>query len=161
MNHAGHELSSCGRYGLEKDKVSQLKVRFMYFTDVFWNWRYLLLSICIYYRFLFPKFWFSTIIFLIQRYGITPVEDLRKAVEDTEIILLAVKPQNLSDVSSHLQGCTFSSKSTLVSILAGVSISKLKDAFPSVDAVVRTMPNTPSSVREGMTLWVATKKTSR
>lgn len=61
-------------------------------------------------------------------------------------LMLCVKPANVTEVSKKLQGHA----RVLYSVLAGTTLSKLKDAF-STDAVVRTMPNLAASVGKSMT----------
>ncbi len=44
----------------------------------------------------------------------------------------------------------------IVSIVAGVSMDSLKEAFKT-DKIIRCMPNTPAVVMEAMTVWTAFK----
>ena len=61
-------------------------------------------------------------------------------------VLLCVKPNNVEDVSKKLKG----KAKVIYSVLAGTTISKLKNALKS-GAVVRAMPNLAASVGESMT----------
>jgi len=75
-----------------------------------------------------------------------------KAIADSDIIVLAVKPQIMKLVCEPLQTDLKNQKSLLISIAAGVSIANLKrwlggQALP----IVRCMPNTPALVQSGMT----------
>ena len=85
--------------------------------------------------------------FLAQKYKVRVTADNQTAVADTEILLLAIKPQILSKVVADL---TPNSESTVISILAGVTIDRLEQAFPK-QPVIRVMPNTPATVGAGMT----------
>lgn len=61
-------------------------------------------------------------------------------------ILLCIKPANVEEVSSKLQGTA----RVIFSVLAGTSLEKLKKYFDT-HAVVRTMPNLAASVGRSMT----------
>jgi pyrroline-5-carboxylate reductase len=64
------------------------------------------------------------------------------------VLLLAVKPQILAKVVAQLSASN--PQQLVISILAGVSIAQLEQAFPD-RAVIRAMPNTPATVGMGMT----------
>ena len=85
--------------------------------------------------------------FLAQEYGVELTTDNRLAAGATEILLLAIKPQVFEAVAAGLQDV---SVPVVISILAGVPLSKLEAAFPG-KAVIRAMPNTPATVGAGMT----------
>jgi pyrroline-5-carboxylate reductase len=76
------------------------------------------------------------------------------AAIDAEVIILAIKPQNLTDVTSDLAGELYSSQLVL-SIIAGKKISTLVEGLKH-KAVVRVMPNTPAQIGKGMSVWTAT-----
>ncbi len=68
-----------------------------------------------------------------------------------EILISAIKPQNLKDLSEELKNEDFKDK-ILLSIMAGVKIEKLFESF-KVKKVVRTMPNINAQIGEAVTLW--------
>ena len=82
----------------------------------------------------------------------------RRAVRKARLVVLAVKPQGLSSVFAELKGAIEPS-TLVVSILAGVRIASIAEGLEH-DAIVRTMPNTPAQVGEGMTVWTATPQVS-
>ncbi|PZV16160.1 MAG: pyrroline-5-carboxylate reductase [Leptolyngbya sp.] len=87
--------------------------------------------------------------FLSDRYGVqTTSENLE--VAQAEVLLLAIKPQVFDRVAAELAGNGATSLSLILSILAGTSLEKLEQAFPS-KAVIRAMPNTPATVGAGVT----------
>jgi len=92
------------------------------------------------------------------RFGITAVSDNRQAVRGAHIIILAVKPQVLPSVLRELHGC-IESEALVLSIVAGARATAIGKALGH-EAVVRSMPNTPAQVGEGMTVWTATAKVS-
>jgi pyrroline-5-carboxylate reductase len=64
--------------------------------------------------------------------------------------VLAFKPQKLDELAPELRKY-MSSKTVVVSILAGVEAASLRQRFPGVAAIVRAMPNLPVAVRRGVT----------
>jgi len=75
----------------------------------------------------------------------------REVVEQADLLVLAVKPQNLVDVSRDTGPLRDSGK-LLVSLLAGVRISALCAAFAH-ERIVRVMPNTPCLVGCGASAY--------
>jgi pyrroline-5-carboxylate reductase len=86
--------------------------------------------------------------FLQQEYGVGVTAD-NQATAEAEVLLLAIKPQVLDAVASSLIASQGRS-SLLISILAGIPLSRLETAFPN-RAIVRAMPNTPATVGAGIT----------
>ena len=76
-------------------------------------------------------------------------------------IVLAVKPQQISAINLEIKKIMpkFISKSPLMSIVAGLSIKTLKKITKN-DHIIRTMPNTPSLIKMGITGFFATKNIS-
>lgn len=66
------------------------------------------------------------------------------------LLILAVKPQHypevISEISPHLKEDT-----VVISLAPGISLSGMQELFGRPLKLVRTMPNTPASVLEGMT----------
>ncbi|MEC4983845.1 MAG: pyrroline-5-carboxylate reductase [Oscillatoria sp. PMC 1068.18] len=87
--------------------------------------------------------------YLQEKYGVEVTADNQAAASVNEVLLLAVKPQALEAVVASLHGERETSP-VVVSILAGVPISRLEAAFPG-QSVIRVMPNTPATVGAGMT----------
>lgn len=76
-----------------------------------------------------------------------------KAVEDADVILLAVKPQILPDVLTELRG-TVGIRQLVLSVAAGYATRRIEDALPGVP-VVRSMPNLAATVGLGATALCA------
>ena len=85
--------------------------------------------------------------FLAQQYHVQVTDQNRRAAE-SEVILLAIKPQVFPQVAQELAGRN--SAALVISILAGTPIAQLETAFPGAP-VIRAMPNTPAAVGAGMT----------
>ncbi|HIK30271.1 MAG TPA: pyrroline-5-carboxylate reductase [Oscillatoriales cyanobacterium M59_W2019_021] len=95
--------------------------------------------------------------FLVQTYGVRVTEDNTTVVVAAEVLLLAVKPQVFETIAAEVAQTSMlpSGRSPLViSILAGVPLSKLEAAFPG-KPIVRAMPNTPATVGAGITAIAA------
>lgn len=82
--------------------------------------------------------------------GARVVTELAEAGAPPQLAVLAFKPQKLDDVAADLRQ-RLSSKSVVLSLLAGVEASSLRQRFPGAGAIVRAMPNLPVAVRRGVT----------
>ena len=71
-----------------------------------------------------------------------------EVVSESDIIVLAVKPQNYAEVLSGVLGAV-SEQKTFVSIAAGISIGYVQDALGCSCPVMRVMPNTPLLLKKG------------
>ena len=94
-----------------------------------------------------------------QKYGITVTGDNRRAVSGSEVVVLAVKPQQLAEVMSEINDCLDASQLVL-SIVAGATIGTLCRGLGH-DCVARVMPNTPARIGEGISVWTATNGVSK
>ena len=91
-----------------------------------------------------------------EQYRIRATVDNRAAARDAEIVVLSVKPQVLRAVFKDLRG-TLQSDALVISIVAGARIESIEQGLRH-QTIVRSMPNTPAQVGEGMTVWTATTK---
>ncbi|BAQ66708.1 pyrroline-5-carboxylate reductase [Geminocystis sp. NIES-3709] len=84
-----------------------------------------------------------------DQYGVSTTGNNQDILDNSEVLLLAIKPQIFNLVISNLH---FNSgqKPLILSILAGVSLAKLANGFPDFP-IVRVMPNTPAMVGQAMT----------
>lgn len=96
--------------------------------------------------------------FLKGEFGVSPVADNLEAASGADLVVLAVKPQDLGPVLSQLKGSLGSGQAAL-SIVAGARMSTLSQGLGH-GAVVRVMPNTPAQVGSGMTLWTCSSGVS-
>jgi pyrroline-5-carboxylate reductase len=81
------------------------------------------------------------------------VRAIQKA--DDSIVVLCVKPQRLKVVLSELKNVV-KEEQLVVSIIAGARIETISNALEN-NHIVRTMPNTPSQIGAGMTVWTCTE----
>ncbi|EDX87532.1 pyrroline-5-carboxylate reductase [Synechococcus sp. PCC 7335] len=87
---------------------------------------------------------------LFEQHSIKTTDNNREVLEASNVVLLAIKPQVFDIVSKDFQGVRCEIPPLVLSILAGVPLSKLESAMPGWP-VVRAMPNTPATVGRGMT----------
>ena len=71
-------------------------------------------------------------------------------VENSELIILAVKPQDLEAALEPLSSI-FDSSKKVISLAAGIPISTIQKLLPAGTAIARVMTNTPARVFQGMT----------
>lgn len=86
----------------------------------------------------------------LQAKGIRISTDNKRAVSDSKIIVLAVKPFQVKEVLKEIAGVVSASQ-VLVSVVTGVSIAELVAELPMKTAFFRAMPNTAIAIRESMT----------
>lgn len=93
---------------------------------------------------------------LSREYGVSALADNRRAVEDVNLIIIAVKPQNLPRIMGEIRGLGM--RQLVLSIVAGATLSSLCQGLKH-PFVVRAMPNMPAQIGMGMTIWTATAET--
>lgn len=86
-------------------------------------------------------------------FGVNVTEQL-PSVSNSDVIVLAVKPQQLRDVSIFLGSLI--KQQLLISIAAGVRIQDLSRWLGGYQAIVRVMPNTPAQIQRGISALYAT-----
>ncbi len=84
-----------------------------------------------------------------EEYGIKTTLDNREVAE-AEILFLSVKPVYYQSVIDEIKDIV-SSEQIIVTIAAGKSVAWVEEAFGGVKKIIRTMPNTPALVGEGIT----------
>ena len=91
---------------------------------------------------------------LVQRHGVRTDPSNLEAARGADLVLLAVKPQDLPRVYAQLNGHLGPEQAAL-SIVAGARLSTLVQGLGHAP-VVRVMPNTPAQIGCGMSLWTCT-----
>lgn len=96
--------------------------------------------------------------FGISCFAISEASSYAERLKDVDVILLGVKPlvmpHVLQDLKAVLANYPLNEKTVVISVAAGVTLSHLQEALGEV-AIVRSMPNTPSLVQEGLTALVS------
>lgn len=80
-------------------------------------------------------------------------------LSDTQVLIIAVKPQNAEEAVAAL-GALSSSRPLILSIMAGKTIGFFERHFGSDAAVIRSMPNTPAAIGAGITAIAANRNVS-
>ena len=84
-------------------------------------------------------------------FGIATSTSIPDSVSGADIVVLAVKPKDIEEIAGQVQAArSDSSGLTVMSVAAGVLVSKIQAKLPQAD-VVRLMPNVASIVSAGMT----------
>ncbi len=91
---------------------------------------------------------------LAKKYKVHITSDLQEAFTSSDLVFLAVKPQDLESIKADLN-----EHICVVSIMAGVTTKTLKDLFKT-EKIIRIMPNTPAAINEGMSVWTVSGSVS-
>jgi pyrroline-5-carboxylate reductase len=75
----------------------------------------------------------------------------KKAVRESEIIILAVKPYNFADIIKEVRTIINPKKHVIVSVITGVWIEQLQKEIGKAVPVFRAMPNTAIAIQQSMT----------
>lgn len=94
--------------------------------------------------------------FLKKQYKVAVTSDNKIAVQGRDVVVLAVKPQNIAEALADLKGILKSDQFVL-SIAAGVKISTIEKGT-GYNSIVRSMPNTPAQIGLGISGWTATRE---
>jgi pyrroline-5-carboxylate reductase len=81
--------------------------------------------------------------------GVRTVTSFADAGPPPKLVVLAFKPQQLDELAPQIRPW-LTSKTVIVSILAGVEAASLRARFPGAGSIVRAMPNLPVAVRRGV-----------
>lgn len=84
-----------------------------------------------------------------QKYGIPTTKDNRAVARFSDILILAVKPDLHSFIINEIKN-EVKDDVIIVTIAAGITLKDLEGFFDRKMKAIRTMPNTPSLVGEGM-----------
>jgi pyrroline-5-carboxylate reductase len=84
-----------------------------------------------------------------DRYGVAATRSNRDAVAGAELVVVAVKPQDIDTLLDEI-GATLSPEQTVVSIAAAIPTAHIEARIADGIPVVRAMPNSPATVHEGM-----------
>ncbi|NEX61440.1 pyrroline-5-carboxylate reductase [Noviherbaspirillum galbum] len=88
------------------------------------------------------------------QFGVTTAPQIDDALARADVVVLSVKPQQMKDVAAQLKPHVASQ--LILSIAAGIRAVDLSRWLNGHRAIVRTMPNTPALIGQGITGMVAT-----
>jgi pyrroline-5-carboxylate reductase len=84
-----------------------------------------------------------------ERYNVEATASNADAVRNAAIVVIAVKPQDIDKLLDEI-GPLLSTEQTVLSVAAAVSTKRIEKRIADGVPVVRAMPNSPSTVHEGM-----------
>jgi len=82
--------------------------------------------------------------------GIRTSTDVVAAARDSDVLLIAVKPQTMSEALEPLRE-VLTPQQSVISIALGIKTKQLESSFAQAVPCVRVMPNTPCLVGQGAT----------
>lgn len=89
---------------------------------------------------------------LAKKEGLSVEENISQLLSTVSILILAVKPQQAHvlapELKGRLDGCL------ILSVMAGISLDQLEEMLDT-SRIIRTMPNTPTQIGQGFTVWIA------
>ncbi len=86
----------------------------------------------------------------IAKFGVNTTESNTEVAENSDIVIIAVKPDIYPQVLSELADFT---DKLYITIAPGLSLSYIESFFSEGVRVVRTMPNMPAQINSGMTVF--------
>jgi len=95
---------------------------------------------------------------LAAEYGLEPYTDNAAAARQADVVVLSVKPQRLDKVLEGIHS-VLQPHALVLSIVAGARIEKIQAGLGH-ELVVRSMPNTPAQIGQGITVWTAAPRVS-
>jgi pyrroline-5-carboxylate reductase len=93
---------------------------------------------------------------LSEQYQVQTRSHNQEIINDCDVIVLAVKPQDLVGAMEGLTGL-FRDNQTIISLAAGISFNQLQKLIPA-GRLVRLMPNTPSLIGRGIIGYMSRTK---
>lgn len=97
---------------------------------------------------------------LASLYKVKVIDDRRGLTEISDILILAVKPQDFEGLAEEIKNNISKKEILIISIMAGVGIKTIQQLL-YCQLVVRAMPNMPSEIGQGITVWLASPEVSR
>ncbi|MFN0155247.1 MAG: pyrroline-5-carboxylate reductase [Gaiella sp.] len=84
-----------------------------------------------------------------ERYGIEVLLSNAEAAKGAALVVVAVKPQDIEPLLTEV-GRAITAKQTVLSVAAAITTARIARHLASGVPIVRAMPNTPSTVHEGI-----------
>ena len=91
---------------------------------------------------------------LASSHKVKVIGDKQELTEISDILILAVKPQDFKGLTEEIKSNIGKKEILIISIMAGVGV-KIIQQLLRCKMVVRAMPNMPSQIDQGITVWLA------
>lgn len=101
------------------------------------------------------------ILFFKEKYKVRTTHNNQEGTTNANVVMLAVKPNQVKKVCEELKEIVKTFHPLIISVAVGVSIKLLQQWLQTKLAIVRAMPNTPVSVRAGVTALFANDKVTK
>lgn len=95
---------------------------------------------------------------LSARYQIQPYTNNLEAIQGADVVVLSVKPQRLDYILEEMKG-SIEPEAFILSIVAGASNYRIQTGIGH-SRIIRSMPNTPAQIGEGITVWTDSESVS-
>ncbi len=93
-----------------------------------------------------------------KRYGVQTFTNNAEAACQADVVILSIKPQVLDKVLEEIKDC-LQPDVLVLSIVAGATIARISSGLGR-KTIVRSMPNTPGQIGEGITVWTTAPEVS-
>lgn len=91
--------------------------------------------------------------------GVTISENIGECMDGADLVICAVKPQNLTPAFwNECLKANLRDDAIFLSVIAGKTIDTFRAG--GFEKIVRSMPNTPAAIGQGMTVWACTENLS-
>jgi pyrroline-5-carboxylate reductase len=84
-----------------------------------------------------------------ELYGVVPLKNNEELLDICDLVVLAVKPQDLTPALEPIAS-SFSSSQLVISLAAGYSLKSLQKLLPQVHGLARAMPNTAATIQKAV-----------
>jgi pyrroline-5-carboxylate reductase len=90
--------------------------------------------------------------------GFKVTNDNNEAVKNSDIIIIAVQPQQLNELLTGIKKNIKTGKHIIISIVSGATINAIKKIVSKDVEIIRAMPNTAIAIQESMTCLSSSNK---
>ncbi|MBX2899053.1 MAG: pyrroline-5-carboxylate reductase [Cyclobacteriaceae bacterium] len=92
--------------------------------------------------------------------GVTVTSNNAQAIQQAEVIIVALKPYNVKEVLEELKNHFDARKQLVISVVTGVSLREFDAILPAGIPIFRAMPNTAIAIQESITCLCAQQATN-
>lgn len=95
-----------------------------------------------------------------QELGIRAAQAYGEDLQKVSVLLVAVKPFQIEEVCQQIREAGLPADTLLISVLAGVTTGRLETTLGTSNPWIRSLPNTPSLISQGMTVICGSRQAS-
>ena len=97
---------------------------------------------------------------LASLYKVKALGDKQELIKASDILILAVKPQDFKGLAEEIKSNISKKEILIISIMAGVGVKTIQKLL-HCKMVARAMPNMPSEIGKGITVWMASPEVAQ